>query len=58
MNEVNDIAPGSFSCLPRYLLEDVPQRMHDRSAKNSRGVNINLNRVPISCGACDWFLVT
>jgi hypothetical protein len=58
MNEVNNIAPGSFSCVPCYRLEDVPQRMHDRSAKNSRTGNINLNRVAISCGASDWFLVT
>jgi hypothetical protein len=58
MNEVDDIVPGSFSRVPCYLLEDVPQRMHDRSAKNSRTVNINLNRVAISCEVCDWFLVT
>jgi hypothetical protein len=58
MNEVDDIVPAAFSSLPHDLVENVPQRMHDRSAKNGEKVNINLNRVAISCEVCDWFLVT
>ena len=58
MNEIDQIVPGAFSCVPSNSVEDVSQRMHDRSAKNNGKFNINLNRVAISCGFCDWFLVT
>jgi len=59
MSEVDDIVLGVFPLVPCHLVEDVSQRMHARSTeRQEERLNINLNRVAISCGVCDWFLVS
>ncbi len=55
MHEIDQIVPGAFSCVPSNSIEDVSQRMHDRSAKNNGKFNINLNRVAIPADSATGF---